>query len=79
MIAAGLLLLAFSGMISIDYGLGGASFFGQLLAINLVLGLFNLIPAFPMDGGRVLRALLSIWVGRARQHASPPRWGESSP
>jgi Zn-dependent protease len=42
------------------------SFVGQLLVVNLVLGLFNLIPAFPMDGGRVLRALLSGVMGRAQ-------------
>ena len=41
-------------------------FFERLAAVNLFLVLFNLIPAFPMDGGRVLRAVLQFRFGRAR-------------
>jgi Zn-dependent protease len=43
-----------------------AEFFRHLVLVNLVMGVFNLLPAFPMDGGRVFRAVLATRLAYLR-------------
>ena len=53
------------------------SFMMRLASVNIFLVLFNLIPAFPMDGGRVLRAVLALWYPRTRATNIAARIGQA--
>ena len=62
-----LVLSAAGGIAAVDsLSLSESGFLQRLMLVNLLLGAFNLLPAFPMDGGRVFRALLSLRLGPVR-------------
>jgi stage IV sporulation protein FB len=51
-------------------------FWGRLALVNFLLVAFNMIPAFPMDGGRVFRAVLSIFMDRIKATELAARTGQ---
>lgn len=70
--------LGASGWLSDLQSLDNASqsFWGRLALVNALLVVFNMIPAFPMDGGRVFRAALAIFMNRVKATQLAARTGQ---
>jgi stage IV sporulation protein FB len=68
-VIAAILIIVLGGILpagALELDNPGVNLLARLAGANIFLVIFNLIPAFPMDGGRVLRAALAHWLGYAR-------------
>jgi Zn-dependent protease/predicted transcriptional regulator len=57
-------------------GVSRETFLLNFFVVNIWLSIFNMLPAFPMDGGRVLRAVLSGFMGRLKATHVAARIGQ---
>jgi Zn-dependent protease len=60
-----------------EIDLTGSTFIARVMWVNVAIVAFNLLPAFPMDGGRILRAALAIKLGPVRATSIAARIGKA--
>jgi Zn-dependent protease len=69
-----IVLASFGALVVVLFGGGELS--NVFIAVNLVMAIFNLLPAYPMDGGRVLKGVLWRFKGRAQATEWAARAGQ---